>query len=143
MQIPSTFVHLVTAFVAAGIQRPSDRSSIHAQGHLLQGLNSSAAIALGSVLHLDANTDLADASVTVNGNEQCTVNITELPSGGTGAAIESSSTPQRMGSSYGQLLGVDGKFLRLIGVNYFGFDVSYPMLDGLWVSGLLLFCVGL
>ncbi len=100
----------------------------------MQGLNSTAAIALGSVLHLDNNTDLADATVTVNGNEHCSVNITELPAGVTGAAIESSATPQRMSSSYGQLLGVDGKFLRLVGVNYFGFDSSYPMLDGLWVS---------
>ncbi|KAK9865370.1 hypothetical protein WJX84_008628 [Apatococcus fuscideae] len=37
-----------------------------------------------------------------------------------------------MQASNGQLLGVDGKFVRLLGVNYFGFDVSYPMLDGLW-----------
>ena len=99
----------------------------------LQGLNSTAAIALGSILHLDPNADLADAAVTVNGNERCTVNITDLPPGTTGAAIEASSGPQRMQSSNGQLLGVDGKFVRFLGVNYFGFDVSYPMLDGLWV----------
>ncbi|KAK9830825.1 hypothetical protein WJX74_009052 [Apatococcus lobatus] len=97
-----------------------------------QGLNSTAAIGLGSILHLDPNADLADAAVTVNGNERCTVNITELPPGTTGAAIEASSGPQRMQASNGQLLGVDGKFVRLLGVNYFGFDVSYPMLDGLW-----------
>ena len=103
-------------------------------GCCLQGLNSTAAIALGSILHLDPNADLADAAVTVNGNERCTVNITELPPGTNGAAIEASSGPQRMQSSNGQLLGVDGKFVRLLGVNYFGFDVSYPMLDGLWVS---------
>ncbi|KAK9854816.1 hypothetical protein WJX84_001530 [Apatococcus fuscideae] len=112
------------------VQSEMDDSANGVVSGYWQGLNSTAAIALGTVLHLDANADLADASVIVNGNEHCTVNITEAPA--TGAAIESSATIQRMQSSSGQLLGVDGKFLRMVGVNFFGFDSSYPMLDGLW-----------
>ena len=97
-----------------------------------QGLNQTDAVALGSVLYVPTNTSLTDITIYVNEVDECSVNVTQLPAGSAGAAIESAGAPQRMSSQAGQLLGVDGMALKLLGVNLFGFDSSYPMLDGLW-----------
>lgn len=37
-----------------------------------------------------------------------------------------------MTTADGQLIGIDGSPLYLIGVNYFGFDDGNTMVDGLW-----------
>lgn len=64
--------------------------------------------------------------------ESCLVKQTYAPapppSSGGGAAEDAG----QLTTSNGQIIGVNGEPLYLIGPNYFGFDDGNTMVDGLW-----------
>ena len=68
----------------------------------------------------------------VNGHN-CTVTMAapSPPTPPSSGAIESAG---QLTTSNGQIIGLDGSNLYLIGLNYFGFDDGNTMIDGLWVG---------
>lgn len=75
-------------------------------------------------------------SATLNG-QNCPVSTAPPPPPPppSSGAIESGG---QLTTSNGQIIGLDGQPLKLLGLNYFGFDDGNTMVDGLWVGELLI-----
>ena len=71
-------------------------------------------------------------TAAVNG-VKCTVTVAPPPPPPppSSGAIESAG---QLTTSNGQIIGLDGNPLYLIGINYFGFDDGNTMVDGLWIG---------
>ena len=87
-------------------------------------------VALGALITFAS--DITTLNVTINGQE-CAMNYSEIPIGSPVASVEGSSSPQPMKTSNGQLIGVNGEAVKLIGVNWFGWtNDQTSFFDGLW-----------
>ena len=88
-------------------------------------------VTLGALIAFTNETP--QVNVSLNGVD-CDVIITKLEIGSSAASVESASTPQPMKTLDGQLLGVDGQPVKLIGVNWFGWtsESGISFFDGLW-----------
>lgn len=86
-------------------------------------------VTLGALISYTSETP--QVNVSLNG-EECDVIVTKLES--SVASVETTSTPQPMKTLDGQLLGVDGQPVKLIGVNWFGWtsESEISFFDGLW-----------
>ena len=85
-------------------------------------------VTLGALITGDTST----LNVSLNGQD-CAVNYSEISLGSAAASVEGSSTPQPMKTSNGQLIGVNGQAVKLIGVNWFGWtNDQTSFFDGLW-----------
>ena len=85
-------------------------------------------VTLGALITGDTST----LNVSLNGQD-CAVNVSEIPPGSPAASVEGSGTPQPMKTSNGQLIGVNGQAVKLIGVNWFGWtNDQTSFFDGLW-----------
>ena len=86
---------------------------------------------LGLIIQTTSNaSNVAPTAVSVAG-KVCNLNITETPGASPASgAIESGSSS--LTTSGGNIIGLDGNVLELMGINYFGFDDGNTMVDGLW-----------
>ncbi len=86
---------------------------------------------LGLIIQTTSNaSNVAPTAVSIAG-KTCNLNITQTPGAApAGGAIESGSGS--LTTSGGNIIGLDGNVLTLMGINYFGFDDGNTMVDGLW-----------
>jgi len=86
---------------------------------------------LGLIIQTTSNaSNVAPTAVSIAG-KTCNLNITQTPgAAAAGGAIESG--PGSLTTSGGNIIGLDGNVLTLMGINYFGFDDGNTMVDGLW-----------
>ena len=87
-------------------------------------------VALGALISFTG--DASNLNVSLNGQE-CAVNVSEIQLGTPTASVEGSTSPQPMKTLNGQLLGVNGEPVKLVGVNWFGWtNDQTSFFDGLW-----------
>ena len=87
-------------------------------------------VALGALVAF--KDDRSKVNATLNGQE-CMVNVSNIAVGTPSASVESANSPQPMKTSNGQLIGVNGQPVKLIGVNWFGWtNDQTSFFDGLW-----------
>lgn len=88
---------------------------------------------LGLIVQTTSNaSNVAPTAVSIAG-KTCSLNITKTPGADPeNGAIESGSSP--LTTSGGNIIGLDGNILSLMGINFFGFDDGNTMLDGLWAG---------
>ncbi|DBB04409.1 TPA: hypothetical protein ACH3X1_012892 [Trebouxia sp. C0004] len=88
---------------------------------------------LGLIIQTTSNaSNVAPTSVSIAG-KTCNLNITQTPGAApAGGAIESGS--DSLTTSNGNIIGLDGNVLNLMGINFFGFDDGNTMVDGLWAG---------
>ena len=78
--------------------------------------------------------DVLPSKMYLNGTE-CQVMINDnlnAPITGLGAVAQEEASTQPIKAVNGQLYGIDGLPLTIKGVNWFGFETSSTMMQGLW-----------
>ena len=88
---------------------------------------------LGFIIQTTSNaSNVAPTAVSIAGHT-CSLNITQTPGAKpSSGAIESGASS--LTTSGGNIIGLDGNVLNLLGINYFGFDDGNTMVDGLWAG---------